>query len=141
MLSSSAFMYEEQGFMSVSVEEGGLFSTISIDRNQNKRPIVFPPFISSIYEGETDFIAMRYLLGYNHKFSDKFQINTSYQYQYQEEELKLDFAGLDNDQIIQNSTVDAHEFDINGKLNVNKNIYFCLELNGRRHHYFYNYYR
>ena len=121
MVSSSKYMYEEQGFMSISVEKGDIYSSISIDRNHNIRPIVFPPYISSIYEGNTDFIAMRYILGYNHKFSDKFQLNTSYQYQYQEEELRLDFVGLDNDQIIQNSTVDAHEFDINGKYDVNKN--------------------
>lgn len=121
-LSTLGFMDEQQKYFAFNIEKNGFYAGASIDRNSNNRPSVSAPYISDEYEGYSDFTANRYAIGLNKKISNHFWINSSYEYQFQEEELFFDFAGLDNYQEYQNSKIESSQLNIDLKYQFNPNL-------------------
>ncbi len=96
-LNSGAFMHEQYGYLSLSAQSKHISSSLTFDKNTNNRPIASPPYISKVYEQESDFISMRYMLGANYTINKWLETNASYQYQFQQEKFTYDILGLDND--------------------------------------------
>jgi outer membrane receptor protein involved in Fe transport len=125
---SGDYMHEKSGYMSVHMKTKGFYASLSIDRHFNTRPIYSIPYENQTYEKENDFMAMRFLIGSEHTFSKKLQVNTNLQYQFQEEEFILDFSDNDHEQATQNATVDQVEFDVNTKYLIKD--YFNVSMGG-----------
>ncbi len=128
-LLSGRFMNEKQLYVNLSGATGDFVSSISLDRNQNNRPVISPPFLSKDYEGDFNALAARYMLGYNHTFGEKTELNGSFQYQYQQEKFQFDVLGLDLDQETQITSVNQYEVDVNARRWLHKRFNISLGAN------------
>ena len=121
-LSSQDFMHESTRHISL-LTDGPLVSTnISFDHHTNNRPTGAAPYASSIYEGETEFIAVRTGIEVHKSFKDKIHLNASYQYQHQIQQFDFDFLGLNYDQETQRMSFDSYELKLNAQFDITKNL-------------------
>ena len=128
-LLTSKYMHEQFGYAGISVNNEYIYSSLSVDKNINNRPMVSLPYISNRYEGKSDFQSCRYIIGTNYQISDHILFNASYQYKYVRSDIVFDLFGLDNDMETQSITENSHEADANFKLRLLKKSYISLGAN------------
>ena len=125
----SKFMHEQFGYAGISVNNEYIYSSLTIDRNTNNRPMVSLPYLSDKYETRSDYYSFKYILGTNYQISDNILFNASYQYKYFKTELVFDLFGLDYNMETQVLAENAHETDANFKMHLFKKSYLSLGAN------------